>query len=95
MSEVELKCKQAKAAARELAVLGTCVKDKALLAMADAFETNKAAIFKANKKDLAAAQAAGLSGPMLKRLELTDKKIAQMADGARQKRACGSRRRDH
>ncbi len=84
MSEVELKCKQAKAAAREMAVLGTSVKDKALLAMADAFEANKAAIFEANKRDLAAAQAAGLSGAMLKRLELTDKKIAQMADGVRQ-----------
>ena len=84
MSEVELKCKQAKIASRELSVLGTSIKDKALLAMADAFEANKAALFEANKKDLVAAEAAGISGAMLKRLELTDKKIAQMADGVRQ-----------
>ena len=52
MSEVELKCKRAKAAAAKLASLGTLVKDRALLAMADAFEANKAVIFEANKKDL-------------------------------------------
>ncbi|MCE5198846.1 glutamate-5-semialdehyde dehydrogenase, partial [bacterium] len=64
--------------------LGTAIKDKALYAMADAFEANKDAIFAANKIDLEAASAAGISGPMLKRLELTDKKVAQMADGVRQ-----------
>jgi glutamate-5-semialdehyde dehydrogenase len=84
MTQVEQICKRAKAAATGLATLGTAVKDKALLAMADAFEANKDAIFEANKKDLAAAQASGISGAMLKRLELTDKKIAQMADGVRQ-----------
>ncbi len=84
MTQVEEICKKAKAAATGLATLGTAVKDKALLAMADVFEANKDAIFEANKKDLAAAQASGISGAMLKRLELTDKKIAQMADGVRQ-----------
>ena len=84
MSEVELKCKRAKAAAAKLVTLGTAVKDKALLAMADAFEASKEVIFEANRKDLKAAEAAGISGAMLKRLELTDKKVAQMADGVRQ-----------
>ncbi|MEN6580877.1 MAG: glutamate-5-semialdehyde dehydrogenase [Armatimonadota bacterium] len=84
MSEVELKCRKAKEAAAQLATLGTAIKDKALYAMADAFEANKDAIFAANKIDLEAASAAGISGPMLKRLELTDKKVAQMADGVRQ-----------
>lgn len=84
MSEVEQKCKLAKSAAAKLAILGTAVKDSALLAMADAFEANKEAIFEANKKDLAVAEANGISGAMLKRLELTDKKIEQMADGVRQ-----------
>lgn len=84
MTQVEEICKKAKAAAMGLATLGTAVKDKALLAMADAFEADKDAIFEANKKDLAAAQASGISSAMLKRLELTDKKIAQMADGVRQ-----------
>jgi glutamate-5-semialdehyde dehydrogenase len=77
-------CKNAKAAAGKLATLGTAVKDAALLAMADSFEANKEAIFEANRKDLKAAEAAGISGAMLKRLELTDKKVAQMADGVRQ-----------
>ena len=84
MSEVEQKCKLAKSAAVKLAILGTAVKDKALLAMADAFEANKETIFEANKKDLAEAEANGISGAMLKRLELTDKKIGQMAEGVRQ-----------
>lgn len=84
MSEVELKCKRAKSAATRLATIGTAIKDKALLAMADAFEEKKDAIFEANKKDLVTAEANGLSGAMLKRLELTDKKIEQMADGVRQ-----------
>ena len=37
-------------------------------------------------KDLEAAKAAGIGSAILKRLELTDKKIAQMADGVRQRR---------
>ncbi|MHB9035174.1 MAG: glutamate-5-semialdehyde dehydrogenase [Armatimonadota bacterium] len=84
MTEVELICKKAKAAAPKLATIGTAVKDRALMAMADAFEANKAAIFEANKLDLAAAEANGISGSMLKRLELTDKKVDQMAEGVRQ-----------
>lgn len=84
MSEVESKCIAAKQAAGKLATLGTAIKDKALLAMADAFEANQDFIKDANRKDLEAAQAAGISGAMLKRLTLDDKKIAQMADGVRQ-----------
>jgi glutamate-5-semialdehyde dehydrogenase len=84
MSEVEIKCIRAKAAARRLATVGTAVKDRALLAMADAFEANKEAIFAANKIDLEKAEANGISGAMLKRLTLDDKKVAQMADGVRQ-----------
>ena len=84
MTEVESKCIAAKAAAVRLATLGTAVKDRALAAMADAFEANKDAIFAANRKDTEAAQANGISGAMLKRLTLDDKKVAQMADGVRQ-----------
>lgn len=84
MGDVESKCIAARAAAAGLATLGTAIKDKALFAMADAFEANKDAIFAANKIDLEAAQANGISGAMLKRLTLDDKKVAQMADGVRQ-----------
>ena len=84
MSEVETKCKQAKAAAVKLAIIGSATKDKALLAIADAFEARKSAIFEANKKDLEAAEKSGITGAMLKRLALDEKKVAQMADGVRQ-----------
>ena len=83
-NEVLQKCISAKAAAAKLATLGSRVKDAALIAMADAFEANRDIIFEANKRDLAAAESAGLSGAMLKRLELTDNKIEQMAEGVRQ-----------
>lgn len=68
----------------KLATIGSAIKDRALLAMADAFEANKAAIFEANKIDLSAAEASGITGAMLKRLTLDEKKVAQMADGVRQ-----------
>jgi glutamate-5-semialdehyde dehydrogenase len=84
MSEVEQKCIAAKLAAGKLATLATAVKDRALLAMADAFEANQDFIKDANRKDLESAQAAGMPGAMLKRLTLDDGKIAQMADGVRQ-----------
>lgn len=84
MTEVEKKCMLAKEAAAKLATIGTSVKDAALLAMADAFESSREVIFAANRADIEAAQAAGIGAAMLKRLELTDKKIAQMADGVRQ-----------
>lgn len=84
MTEVLQKCISAKAASVGLATLGSRVKDAALMAMADAFEANRDIIFEANRRDLAAAELAGLSGAMLKRLELTDKKIDQMAEGVRQ-----------
>lgn len=84
MSEVEQKCIAAKAAAAKLVTLETAAKDSALLAMADSFEANRESIFEANRKDMEAAEAAGIGGAMLKRLELTDKKIDQMADGVRQ-----------
>jgi glutamate-5-semialdehyde dehydrogenase len=84
MTNVEQMCINAKAAAARLGTIGSAVKDAALLAMADAFEANADSIFAANKIDLEKAQAAGISGAMLKRLELTPKKVAQMAEGVRQ-----------
>lgn len=81
---IEQMCIAAKAAAMQLASLSTAVKDAALLAMADAFEAHRDAIFEANRKDLEAAEKNGISGAMLKRLELNEKKVAQMADGVRQ-----------
>ncbi|MCX8053088.1 MAG: glutamate-5-semialdehyde dehydrogenase [Armatimonadetes bacterium] len=84
MSEVESKCKQAKVAAAKLATIGSAVKDRALLAIADAFEASKSLILEANQKDLEVAERNGVGGAMLKRLTLDEKKIALMADGVRQ-----------
>ncbi|MGI6295124.1 MAG: glutamate-5-semialdehyde dehydrogenase [Armatimonadota bacterium] len=84
MSEVRDKCAAAKAAAAKLATVGSAVKDAALMAMADAFEAEKEALIEANRIDTAAAEKNGISGAMLKRLTLDDKKIRQMADGVRQ-----------
>lgn len=84
MSEVEAKCRKAKEASAKLATLGTAVKNTALRNMADAFETHADEILEANSRDVESAKANGISGAMLKRLELNKQKIAQMADGVRQ-----------
>src|SRR3989442_1844075 len=76
------KASQAKAAARQLAILSTAVKNKALLAMADALEAREAELLEANKKDLAAAH--GLLKAAIDRLTLDTKRIKEMAVGLRE-----------
>src|SRR5881296_3075249 len=76
------KASRAKAAARQLATLSTAVKNKALLAMADALEAREAELLEANKKDLAAAR--GLSKAAIDRLTLNAKRIKEMAVGLRE-----------
>src|SRR5438128_6973135 len=76
------KASRAKAAARQLATLSTAVKNKALLAMADALEAREAELLEANKKDLAAAR--GLSKAAVDRLTLNTKRIKEMAVGLRE-----------
>src|SRR5438128_12436180 len=73
---------RAKAAARQLATLSTAVKNKALLAMADALEAREAELLEANKKDLAGAR--GLSKAAIDRLTLNAKRIKEMAVGLRE-----------
>src|SRR3989442_4334314 len=76
------KASRAKAAARQLATLSTAVKNKALLAMADALEAREAELLEANKKDLAAAH--GLLKAAIDRLTLDTKRINVMAVGLRE-----------
>jgi len=76
------KAAQAKAAARQLAILSTAVKNKALLTMADALEAREVELLEANKKDLAAAS--GLSKAAIDRLMLNTKRIKEMAVGLRE-----------
>src|ERR1700750_100787 len=76
--------KQAKAASRELAKLSTAEKNSCLLAMAVALEKNAAALKEANALDMDFGAKMGLSGAMLDRLKLDDKRIAGMAKGLRE-----------
>ncbi|MCK4982175.1 MAG: glutamate-5-semialdehyde dehydrogenase, partial [Victivallaceae bacterium] len=70
-------------ASRALALLSPDDKNKCLLQMADAIENFAKEIKIANKKDLKAGKAKGLSCAMLDRLELTDARIESMAEGLR------------
>lgn len=80
-SEVIQKAKKAKNAAPHLAALSTKFKDAALLAMAKALRASKKEILAANKQDLAAGEARGLSKAMLERLLLNEDRIESMAQG--------------
>lgn len=75
---------QAKAASRELAKLTTDEKNRCLLAMAEALEQQGEALKEANAKDMVVGQSLGLSGAMLERLKLDDKRIKSMAQGLRE-----------
>ena len=74
---------RARAAARTLAQLTTARKNDGLLAMADALGRHGPAILAASAADFDAARAKGLSGAMLDRLQLDEKRLAAMADGIR------------
>ena len=76
--------KKAKDAAVVLATLPTPVKNKALLASADALMAAKEDILEKNKEDVDAALANGIKGAFIDRLTLTDARVADMADGLRQ-----------
>ena len=87
MSDIDSICRAARSAALALAPLSDEVRNRALAAVADAINENARRILDANEKDVAEAEPLVASGemsePLLKRLELTGGKIAQMADGVR------------
>jgi len=68
-------------ASRVLAQATTESKNRALQAMAAALRAQATAILAANANDMAAARERGLSGAMLDRLLLDDKRIESMAKG--------------
>jgi glutamate-5-semialdehyde dehydrogenase len=76
-------CDLAKRASRELATLGSGVKDDALEAIASALVDATEQILEANARDLAAGEANGLSEALLDRLALDEARIAGMAAGVR------------
>ena len=78
-SPVRSAAERARAACRPLAALSGAVKDDALRRMAAALRKGQAEILAANARDVAAADAAGITGPMRKRLLLDAGKIEGMA----------------
>src|SRR5215213_7266804 len=77
-------CRAAKAAARELAQVGSATKDRALLAIADALEARVREILEANARDLEAGRESGLSTALMDRLALDERRVAAMAAGVRE-----------
>ncbi len=73
--------KRARAAAEKLSLAPTKQKDAGLLSAAMVLRANVDDILAANAKDLAAAEGRGLSGAMLDRLMLDEKRIEAMAKG--------------
>jgi len=76
--------RRAKAASVQLAPLTRAAKDRALLEMADALRAARTDILAANRADVEAARAAGLTEQLIDRLALDDDRIEAMADGLRQ-----------
>lgn len=73
-----------KTAARSLAKCSSEVKNRSLLAMAERLECETASLLAENMKDLEAGKKKGLARPLLERLTLTPKRIAEMAAGLRE-----------
>jgi glutamate-5-semialdehyde dehydrogenase len=75
--------RRAKDAARHLATLSTDVKNRALVAIADALESHQDEIIRANVHDMEAAREAGITGYILDRLLLTSERLAAIASDVR------------
>jgi len=84
MSAVRELALRAREASRRLATFSTDEKNVLLLAMADELVARKQEILEANRNDVEAGKAAGLTGALLDRLELTEKRFADMVEGVRQ-----------
>ena len=74
------KAKAAKLGMRTLSLVSSEVRNNALQAMASAIRDNRESILAANKIDMKNGLADRLADPLMKRLELDDKKIEIMAD---------------
>jgi len=75
---------RARKASRAMARADTAAKNRALTLIAAAIRREADTLRAANRQDLAAARANGLSEAMLDRLTLSDKAIATMAEGLEQ-----------
>ena len=75
---------QARSAAAAMSRAETAIKNKALLAIADAIDASASELKQENAKDLKAGEANGLDAALLDRLALNDARIAGMSEGLRQ-----------
>ena len=73
----------AKKAAVEAAKMGTADKNRGLLAVADELIAQQDMILEENTKDLDAAKEKGIKQSLIDRLALSEKRIADMAEGLR------------
>ncbi|RYZ99433.1 MAG: glutamate-5-semialdehyde dehydrogenase, partial [Moraxellaceae bacterium] len=76
--------RNARAASRVIAAASTGLKNKALLAIADALDNSRITLVAENQKDLAAAKASGLDPAMIDRLAVKPATIDAMIEGLRQ-----------
>ena len=76
-------CRAAAEAAPVVAALPTQTKDRVLLAMADAVDRHAELIMKANAEDIAAARAAGVSGTLVDRLTLNERRMNGLSSAIR------------
>ena len=83
MPEVMEICRRARSVSGEVAGLPSAIKDRALLAMADALESGSARLTEANSEDVERARAEGTSSTLIDRLTLTPSRISGMASGLR------------
>jgi len=83
-AQMQTIARQARDASRLIAGLSSAVKDTLLQEMADALEAASEELIAANEKDILAGQQKGLSGAMIDRLVLDEKRVRGMADGLRE-----------
>src|SRR5262245_49128635 len=76
--------RRARAAARALATAPTERKDRWLRLSADALQAQLPVLLAANERDLAGAQAEGLTSAQIDRLRLTPARVQSAADGLRE-----------
>jgi glutamate-5-semialdehyde dehydrogenase len=82
-TELEEKGKAAKAASKKLAFLPTEIKNKALLAIAEAIKAGEKEILAANAQDYKECEASGMSAALLDRLMLNASRLESIADDVR------------
>ena len=83
-STIQQQALQCREAAQSIAQLSSDAKNTLLRAMADALEGDREAILAANVRDMEAAAAKGITGAMLDRLKLDDKRLAGIASAVRE-----------